>query len=172
MRITGIRDVKAHFRATLSLVYNYKYEAKWMKRAFGLILKNKEDVVIRKRRFFVVIALNWTPTWCLGGHRFEYCRWLRSWHADYFIIYHLSVFHWMILFRYKEYKLTTTIRVWWNVPGTNHFSSRFSGVGRKETLETNLAESMYNKLLLYRYWWNTRIFPFTKKSYLHSAQWR
>ena len=25
---------------------------------------------------------------------------------------------------------------------------------------------------LYRYWWNTRIFPFTKKSYLHRAQWR
>ena len=25
--------------------------------------------------------------------------------------------------------------------------------------------------LLYRYWWNTRIFPFTKKSYLHRAQW-
>ena len=23
-----------------------------------------------------------------------------------------------------------------------------------------------------RYWWNTRIFPFTKKSYLHRAQWR
>ena len=28
------------------------------------------------------------------------------------------------------------------------------------------------QLLLYRYWWNTRIFPFTKKSYLHHAQWR
>ena len=26
--------------------------------------------------------------------------------------------------------------------------------------------------LLYRYWWNTRIFPFTKKTYLHRAQWR
>ena len=26
--------------------------------------------------------------------------------------------------------------------------------------------------LLYRYWWNTRIFPFSKKSYLHRAQWR
>ena len=26
--------------------------------------------------------------------------------------------------------------------------------------------------LLYRYWWNTWIFPFTKKSYLHRAQWR
>ena len=26
--------------------------------------------------------------------------------------------------------------------------------------------------LLNRYWWNTRIFPFTKKSYLHRAQWR
>ena len=29
-----------------------------------------------------------------------------------------------------------------------------------------------NLLLLYRYWSNTRIFPFTKKSYLHRAQWR
>ena len=35
--ITGIRNVKARFRPTLSLVYNHKYEAKWMKRAFGLI---------------------------------------------------------------------------------------------------------------------------------------
>ena len=26
--------------------------------------------------------------------------------------------------------------------------------------------------LLHRYWWNTRIFPFPKKSYLHRAQWR
>ena len=26
--------------------------------------------------------------------------------------------------------------------------------------------------LLYRYWWNTRIFPFTEKSYLYRAQWR
>ena len=30
----------------------------------------------------------------------------------------------------------------------------------------------YYHPLLYRYWWNTRIFPFTKKSYLHRAQWR
>ena len=28
------------------------------------------------------------------------------------------------------------------------------------------------RCLLHRYWWNTRIFPFTKKSYLHRAQWR
>ena len=34
---TGIRNVKAHFRATLSVVYNHKYEAKWIQRAFGLI---------------------------------------------------------------------------------------------------------------------------------------
>ena len=25
---------------------------------------------------------------------------------------------------------------------------------------------------IYRYWWNTRISPFIKKSYLHRAQWR
>ena len=31
---------------------------------------------------------------------------------------------------------------------------------------------MINNYLLYRYWWNTRIFPFTKKSYLHRSQWR
>ena len=32
----------------------------------------------------------------------------------------------------------------------------------------------YNKQFYYkdRYWWNTRIFPFTKNSYLHHAQWR
>ena len=28
-----------------------------------------------------------------------------------------------------------------------------------------------NCILLHRYWWNTSIFPFTKKSYLHRAQW-
>ena len=33
-------------------------------------------------------------------------------------------------------------------------------------------ENIVHKMLLYRYWWNTRIFPFTKKSYLHRAQWR
>lgn len=27
-------------------------------------------------------------------------------------------------------------------------------------------------MLLYRYWWNTRIMSFTKKSYLHRTQWR
>ena len=33
--------------------------------------------------------------------------------------------------------------------------------------------SRYTRILcLYRYWWNTRIFPFTKQSYLHRAQWR
>mgnify|MGYP006964572515 CR=1 FL=1 len=29
-----------------------------------------------------------------------------------------------------------------------------------------------NYILLYRCWWNARISPLTKKSYLHSAQWR
>ena len=28
------------------------------------------------------------------------------------------------------------------------------------------------RMFLYRYWWNTRIFPLTKKKYLHRAQWR
>ena len=32
--------------------------------------------------------------------------------------------------------------------------------------------SSWNFFLLYRYWWNTRIFPSTKKSHLHRAQWR
>ena len=33
--------------------------------------------------------------------------------------------------------------------------------------------NVYHFVLLYRYWWNTGIFPFTKKnSYLHRAQWR
>ena len=30
----------------------------------------------------------------------------------------------------------------------------------------------YNHLILYRCWWNTRISPFSKKSFLHRAQWR
>ena len=37
---------------------------------------------------------------------------------------------------------------------------------------TGLPAGTVNLSLLYRYWWNTRIFPFTKKSYLHCAQWR
>ena len=31
---------------------------------------------------------------------------------------------------------------------------------------------VYFTLLWFRYWWNTRIFPFAKKSYFHRAQWR
>ena len=31
------------------------------------------------------------------------------------------------------------------------------------------CNSIKDFFLLYRYWWNTRIFPFTKKSYLHRA---
>ena len=34
------------------------------------------------------------------------------------------------------------------------------------------TKTLTYRFLLYRYWWNTRIFPFTKKSYLHRAQWR
>ena len=34
------------------------------------------------------------------------------------------------------------------------------------------CSSIKDFFLLYRYWWNTRIFPFTKKLYLHRAQWR
>ena len=44
------------------------------------------------------------------------------------------------------------------------------------TLNVHLASSLRTVgmylYLLYRYWWNTRIFPFTKKWYLHRAQWR
>ena len=43
------------------------------------------------------------------------------------------------------------------------------------TVEENFCISALPRnifYLLYRYWWNTRIFPFTKKSYLHRAQWR
>ena len=34
------------------------------------------------------------------------------------------------------------------------------------------SEEVSYQLLLYRYWWNTRIFPLTKKSYLLRVQWR
>ena len=148
MRITGIRDVKAHFRATLSLVYNHKCETKRMKRAFGLILKHKEDVVIRKRPVFRCCCVKLKAHVVFGR---SYLRilsvtqivtcWLFHFHICFteIKIYHLSFFHWTILFSYKEYKLNTTIRLWWNVPGTNLFSSRSSGVGRRQTLGTNLA---------------------------------
>ena len=35
---------------------------------------------------------------------------------------------------------------------------------------TQLVNVSYT-CLLYRYWWNTRIFPFTKTSYLHRGRW-
>ena len=34
------------------------------------------------------------------------------------------------------------------------------------------VQGIYYLCLLYRYWWNTRIFLSTEKSYLHRAQWR
>ena len=34
------------------------------------------------------------------------------------------------------------------------------------------TDCQFNSSFYYRYWWNTRIFPFTKKSYLHRGQWR
>ena len=43
----------------------------------------------------------------------------------------------------------------------------------KEMLPWQLYLALAQKreiYLLYRYWWNTRIFPLTKKSYLHRAQ--
>ena len=39
-------------------------------------------------------------------------------------------------------------------------------------LQFKLPNKDVECILLYRYWWNTRIFPFTKQSYLHCAQWR
>ena len=44
-------------------------------------------------------------------------------------------------------------------------------MGGGHSRESNYIVIMYT-ILLYRNWWNTRIFPFTKKSYLHRAQWR
>ena len=46
-------------------------------------------------------------------------------------------------------------------------SCRFCG--KNENARPNTE---YLNQSLYRYWWNTRIFPFTKKSYLHHGQWR
>ena len=34
------------------------------------------------------------------------------------------------------------------------------------------TDCQFNSSFYYRYWWNTRIFPFTKKSHLHRGQWR
>ena len=74
------------------------------------------------------------------------------------------------------------------------WSRRTERVGRTKLIQTNLTEpdvelfmnltkvaSSHEKfdvwprpyrLLLDRYWWNTGIFSFTEKSYLHRAQWR
>ena len=43
---------------------------------------------------------------------------------------------------------------------------------KKITVINNSKNSLcIQHILLYRYWRNTRIFPFTKKSYLQRAQW-
>ena len=56
------------------------------------------------------------------------------------------------------------------------FNGHFSPCG--QSIHWLLCQPLYNghlstmATLLYRYWWDTRIFPYTKKSYLHRAQWR
>ena len=56
------------------------------------------------------------------------------------------------------------------------YNGHFSPCG--QSIYWLLCQPLYNghlstmATLLYRYWWDTRIFPFTKKSYLHRAQWR
>ena len=56
------------------------------------------------------------------------------------------------------------------------FNGHFSPCG--QSIYWLLCQPLYNghlstmATLLYRYWWDTRIFPYTKKSYLHRAQWR
>ena len=52
-----------------------------------------------------------------------------------------------------------------------HLLASLTLISMKKKLQCDCQEKKYT-FLLYRYWWNTRIFPFTKKSYLHSAQWR
>ena len=56
------------------------------------------------------------------------------------------------------------------------YNGHFSPCG--QSIYWLLCQPLYNghlstmATLLYRYWWDTRIFPYTKKSYLHRAQWR
>ena len=52
-----------------------------------------------------------------------------------------------------------------NMPLRSGFSIRASG------WRNSPAVAAYHHLL-YRYWWNTRIFPFTKKSFLQCTWWR
>ena len=56
------------------------------------------------------------------------------------------------------------------------YNGHFSPCG--QSIYWLLCQPLYNghlstmATLLYRYWWDTRIFPYTRKSYLHRAQWR
>ena len=54
--------------------------------------------------------------------------------------------------------------------GTNDPTSFFSFNTYRFKIKAIYLSRSINRSLLYRYWWNTRIFPFTKKSYLHCAQ--
>ena len=59
----------------------------------------------------------------------------------------------------------------WKVMQGNGSTSILGVFKRKKLKGFSLSWRTPNCILLHRYWWNTRIFPFTKKSYLHRAQW-
>ena len=60
---------------------------------------------------------------------------------------------------------SSIITLWYiNMPLRSGFSIRAS------SWRNSPAVATYH--ILYRYWWNTRIFPFTKKSYLQRVWWR
>ena len=64
-------------------------------------------------------------------------------------------------------RLTGDLHLWTQTTGTYSIFNTYTSFSRSE--QSVLIKKCH---LLYRYWWNTRIFPFTRKSYLHRAQWR
>ena len=54
----------------------------------------------------------------------------------------------------------------------NNYEERYEHDDWSSQLYEYNFSSCEKNCLLYKHQWNTRIFPFTKKSYLHRAQWR
>ena len=74
---------------------------------------------------------------------------------------------------YLKLKLNGLIFCWYIF--ARSYADRFSPLVWRATsiIITGLFLFMPTcQTLLYRYWWNTTIFPFTKKSYFHLAEWR
>ena len=80
----------------------------------------------------------------------------------------------LLLFCSIESFYPTRLYIWWYLAiwrGRMNYAKIV--LFRRDSIAlTDQMCSRWYLFLLYWYWWNTRIFPFTKKSYLHRAQWR